>query len=143
MKLHETECDSDSWCLSPVNTDHSPSAYCLSDSSTYQMSHYRKVAQSDEMFSGGQQQSVRRYMSAGSIPIAQTPRLSALSPLYPLPSSPNSVVFSIIMDDAIGDLFTRYLPLFFDLLEKFQYQKVMRCNNYCRICMEKRMWSMN
>uniref|UniRef100_M4BDN8 Uncharacterized protein n=1 Tax=Hyaloperonospora arabidopsidis (strain Emoy2) TaxID=559515 RepID=M4BDN8_HYAAE len=29
------------------------------------------------------------------------------------------------MDDAIGDLFTRYLPLFFDLLEKFQYQKAL------------------
>uniref|UniRef100_A0AAV1UE04 Uncharacterized protein n=1 Tax=Peronospora matthiolae TaxID=2874970 RepID=A0AAV1UE04_9STRA len=77
------------------------------------------------MFSGGQQQSVRRYKSAGSIPIAQTPRLSALSPLYPLPSSPNLAVSSIIMDDAIGDLLTRYLPLFFDLLEKFQYQKAL------------------
>ena len=76
------------------------------------------------MFTGGQHQSVRRYMSAGSIPIAQTPRLSALSPLYPLPSSPTSVVSSTVVDDAIGDLFTRYLPLFFDLLEKFQYQKV-------------------
>ncbi|CAI5726842.1 unnamed protein product [Hyaloperonospora brassicae] len=77
------------------------------------------------MFTGGQHQSVRRYMSAGSIPIAQTPRLSALSPLYPLPSSPTAVVSSAVVDDAIGDLFTRYLPLFFDLLEKFQYQKAL------------------
>ncbi|KAL4176113.1 hypothetical protein KRP22_001067 [Phytophthora ramorum] len=86
-----------------------------------------KAVRSDQTFRAGQQQPPRRYLSAGSSPIALTPNFSSLSPLYPLPASPNSVgsASSTTLDDAIGRLFTRYLPTFFDLLEKFQYQKAL------------------
>ncbi|EGZ24252.1 hypothetical protein PHYSODRAFT_482732 [Phytophthora sojae] len=70
----------------------------------------------------------RRYLSAGASPVALTPSFSSLSPLYPLAASPHSVVSSAsstTLDDAIGRLFTRYLPTFFDLLEKYQYQKAL------------------
>ncbi|KAF1775752.1 Protein of unknown function DUF2003 [Phytophthora cactorum] len=67
-------------------------------------------------------------MSVGSSPVALTPNFSSLSPLYPLPGSPHSAgssPCSTSMDDAVGRLFTQYLPTFFDLLEKFQYQKAL------------------
>ncbi|KAF1775773.1 Protein of unknown function DUF2003 [Phytophthora cactorum] len=76
----------------------------------------------------GKQQPLRRYMSVGSSPVALTPNFSSLSPLYPLPGSPHSAgssPCSTSMDDAVGRLFTQYLPTFFDLLEKFQYQKAL------------------
>ncbi|EEY57282.1 uncharacterized protein PITG_11119 [Phytophthora infestans T30-4] len=87
-----------------------------------------KAVRSDQPFRAGKQQSLRRYVSAGSSPVALTPNFSSLSPLYPLPGSPHSAgssPCSTSLDDAIGHLFTRYLPTFFDLLEKFQYQKAL------------------
>ncbi|KAF4323410.1 hypothetical protein BBO99_00003144 [Phytophthora kernoviae] len=65
-------------------------------------------------------------MSAGSSPVALTPGFSSISPLYPLPASPSSASSSsTTLDDAVGRLFTRFLPTFFDLLEKYQYQKAL------------------
>ncbi|KAK1931938.1 hypothetical protein P3T76_012438 [Phytophthora citrophthora] len=87
-----------------------------------------RTVRSDQTFRAGPGKPPRRYLSAGSSPIALTPSFSSLSPLYPLPSSPNSVgssTSSTSLDDAVGRLFTRYLPTFFDLLEKFQYQKAL------------------
>ncbi|CAH0517463.1 unnamed protein product [Peronospora belbahrii] len=85
-----------------------------------------KAARSDQTFRVGQQQPSRRFVSAGASPVAHMPNLSALSPLYPLPTSPRSAISSTTLDDAIGDLFTRYLPTYFDLLENFQYQKALQ-----------------
>ncbi|KAG3030745.1 hypothetical protein PC121_g1839 [Phytophthora cactorum] len=87
-----------------------------------------KGVRSDQPFRAGKQQPLRRYMSVGSSPVALTPNFSSLSPLYPLPGSPHSAgssPCSTSMDDAVGRLFTQYLPTFFDLLEKFQYQKAL------------------
>ncbi|KAG7389318.1 hypothetical protein PHYPSEUDO_010653 [Phytophthora pseudosyringae] len=87
-----------------------------------------KAVRSDQTSRAGQQQPPRRYLSAGSSPIALTPSFSSLSPLYPLPASPvstGSSPSSTSLDDAVGRLFTRYLPTFFDLLEKYQYQKAL------------------
>ncbi|KAG1703763.1 hypothetical protein DVH05_006779 [Phytophthora capsici] len=89
---------------------------------------HAKAVRSDQTFRAGHGKPPRRYLSAGSSPIALTPSFSSLSPLYPLPSSPNSVgssTSSTNLDDAVGRLFTRFLPTFFDLLEKFQYQKAL------------------
>ncbi|KAE9015351.1 hypothetical protein PF011_g7651 [Phytophthora fragariae] len=86
-----------------------------------------KAVRSEQPFRT-QAQPPRRYLSAGSSPVALTPSFSSLSPLYPLAASPHSVVSSAssaTLDDAIGRLFTRYLPTFFDLLEKYQYQKAL------------------
>ncbi|OWZ23159.1 hypothetical protein PHMEG_0001995 [Phytophthora megakarya] len=87
-----------------------------------------KAIRSDQTFRAGLQQPPRRYMSAGASPVALTPSFSSLSPLYPLAASPNSAgssPASTSLDDAVGRLFTRYLPTFFDLLEKYQYQKAL------------------
>jgi hypothetical protein len=84
------------------------------------------VPRSDQSF-GTPAPPPRRYLSAGASPIALTPNFSSLSPLYPLPASPHSAgssTSSTTLDDTVGRLFTRYLPTFFDLLEKHQYQKV-------------------
>ncbi|KAE8998211.1 hypothetical protein PR001_g19392 [Phytophthora rubi] len=86
-----------------------------------------KAVRSEQPFRA-QAQPPRRYLSAGASPVALTPSFSSLSPLYPLAASPHSVVSSAssaTLDDAIGRLFTRYLPTFFDLLEKYQYQKAL------------------
>lgn len=81
----------------------------------------------DQPINAGQQQSSRRYLSAGSSPAALTPRFTSLSMRYPLSGSPHSAGSSSCtsLDDAVGRLFTRYLPTFFDLLEKFQFHKAL------------------
>ncbi|KAG6586673.1 uncharacterized protein IUM83_18144 [Phytophthora cinnamomi] len=87
-----------------------------------------KAVRSEQAQRFGQAQPPRRYLSAGASPVALTPSFSSLSPLYPLAASPHSVVSSAsstTLDDAVGRLFTRYLPTFFDLLEKYQYQKAL------------------
>ncbi|KAG7398774.1 hypothetical protein PHYBOEH_010517 [Phytophthora boehmeriae] len=85
-----------------------------------------KAVRSDQTFRTAQQQPPRRYLSAGASPVALTPGFSSLSPLYPLPASPSSVSSSsTTLDDAVGRLFTRFLPTFFDLLEKYQYEKAL------------------
>lgn len=92
------------------------------------MSSTLKAVRSYQPSRGEQQQSLRRYQSAGSSPIVRAPNLSSLSPLYPLPRSPTSAGSSpgsTRLDDAIGRLFTRYIPTFFDMLEKFQFQKAL------------------
>ncbi|RLN92130.1 hypothetical protein BBJ28_00012807 [Nothophytophthora sp. Chile5] len=79
-------------------------------------------------FSSQQQQVPRHYFSADSSPVALTPSFSSLSPLYPPPPqqptpSAASSATQRAMDDAISEIFTRYVPTFFDLLEKYQYEK--------------------
>ncbi|CAI5700978.1 unnamed protein product [Peronospora effusa] len=82
--------------------------------------------QSDQSSCVEKQQHSRHYVSTGASPASHMPNLSTLSPIYPLPTSPNSAASSTAFDDAIGDLFTRYLPTFFDFLENFQYEKALQ-----------------
>ncbi|RLN80840.1 hypothetical protein BBJ28_00012799 [Nothophytophthora sp. Chile5] len=102
----------------------------LSDQAFRQrLSHPRSDA---AWFSSQQQQQVpRHYFSADSSPIALTPNFSSLSPLYPPPPqqhtpSAASSVAQRAMDDAVSEIFTRYAPTFFDLLEKHQYEKLVQ-----------------
>ncbi|CAI5741221.1 unnamed protein product [Peronospora destructor] len=85
-----------------------------------------KAARSDQSSCVDKKHPSRHYVSAGASPVAYMPNLSTLSPIYPLPTSPNSAASSTVFDDAIGDLFTRYLPPFFDFLENFQYEKALQ-----------------